>query len=255
MGANSRVGWCHHTFNGWIGCAHRSDGCRFCYAEALAKRWGWTRWGVNEERRITSKTTWKEPRRWNREAAALGERHRVFCSSLADVFDEHPGVVSARADLFELIKETPYLDWLLLTKRPENISEMLPTDWGEGYPNVWLGTTVEDDRVAWRVEALLRILSAVYFVSYEPALGPIHDRVDIRGVNWLICGGESGAQARPMRAEWARGARDLARETGAAFFMKQLGAVLSREVGVAAPGEKLEDFPEDLRIQEFPIAA
>ena len=236
MAQKTKISWCDATFNPWIGCVEvggiRRDGdgkpnaaaagCANCYARIHGERMGWAEWGVRTPRHITSESTWKQPRAWNRKAAKSGKRMRVFCASLSDVFENHPGVVEARKRLFALIKETPNLDWLLLTKRPQNILSMLPPDWGEGgYDNVWLGTSVEDMRVAHRLDKLRAVPAAIRFVSYEPALGPI-DQANVDGIHWLICGGESGgAHWRPMDEAWATAMRDRCKQLGVAFFFKQ----------------------------------
>jgi protein gp37 len=163
----------------------------------------------------------------------------VFCASLADVFD-NKAPDGARDDLFELIRKTSSLDWLLLTKRPQNIRKMLPSDWADGYPNVWLGTTAEDQPWYDRRWSILRkIPAAVHFISYEPALGPLNiaGHWDHRP-DWIICGGESGGQARYMDPQWAYGLRDQCRRLDVAFFMKQM--------------TKRAAIPSDLLIREFP---
>ncbi len=207
---NSAIEWTHHTFNPWIGCTKVSPGCKNCYAEALDKRWrpGNARWGVGTDRERTSIANWKKPLEWNREALALAQRPRVFCASLADVFD-HEVAVSWRVDLFTLIRQTPHLAWLLLTKRPENAASMIrgvhfsghaPGDteglktqawaarWADGTPpeNVWLGTTVEDqERANERIPKLLKVPAAVRFLSCEPLL----ERVDLEPLTCQDCGG------------------------------------------------------------------
>src|SRR5204862_3586333 len=156
-----------------------------------------------------------------------GRRQRVFCASLADVFDNQvePGW---RADLFNLIRTCDQLDWQLLTKRPQNIRKMLPSDWRDGYPNVWLGTTTEDaDAYRQRVPHLLRVPAAIHFVSYEPAIGPL-GQLDIDGMrpDWLIIGGESGVRSDVMRLTNRHGARhDIAecRPMGISPFLKLWG--------------------------------
>lgn len=178
MAENSAIEWTHHTFNPWIGCQKVGPGCDHCYAEAwdargLQQREG--RWGAHAERTRTSPANWRKPLAWDKAAKAAGERHRVFCASLADVFDKHASILPEwRADLWALIKSTPNLDWMLLTKRPGNIAKMLPDDWGRGYPNVWLGCTVVNQAEADRdVPKLLAIPAAVRFLSMEPLLGPV----------------------------------------------------------------------------------
>ena len=176
---NSKIEWTDHTFNPWIGCQKVSPGCDHCYAETMMDhRYGKVEWGPHGERKRTSDENWKKPVKWNREAEAFrrnhGHRPRVFCASLADVFDNQ--VPAAwRKDLFELIRKCDKMDWLLLTKRPQNILKMLPPDWGAGYPNVWLGMTAEDQpHFDQRWKHLQKIPASIKFVSYEPALGPLH---------------------------------------------------------------------------------
>jgi protein gp37 len=154
-------------------------------------------------------------------------RQRVFCASLADVFDNQVDL-EWRSDLFNLIRECGQLDWQLLTKRPQNIRKMLPPDWGDGYPNVWLGTTAEDAAAyRQRIPHLLKVPAAIHFVSYEPAIGPL-GQLDIDGLypDWLIIGGESGVRSdliRPTDPSWARDAITECRRLGAAPFLKQWG--------------------------------
>jgi protein gp37 len=201
MGKNSKIEWCDNTFNPWIGCQKVSVGCYHCYAEAMMDhRYGKVEWGPHGARKRTSEGNWKKPVKWNTEAGAFnreyGHRPRVFCASLADVFDNQ--VPSEwRKDLFALIRECDRLDWLLLTKRPENILKMLPSDWGDGYPNVWLGITGEDQlRFDQRWTRLQKIPAVIKFVSYEPAIGPVRLPADGPVPDWLISGGESGGGAR-----------------------------------------------------------
>jgi protein gp37 len=173
---NSKIEWCHHTFNPWIGCQEVSPGCNNCYAARQNRFRKWTAdgdWGPHAERRRTSEAYWKQPFSWAKAARESGTRPRVFCASLADVFD-NKAPEGARDDLFRLIRATPELDWLLLTKRPQNIVKMLPADWDDGYPNVWLGITAEDqEHYLMRWPILSRIPAVVRFVSYEPAIAPL----------------------------------------------------------------------------------
>ena len=183
MAENTKIEWADHTFNSWIGCTAVSPACDHCYAEGWAKRSGHVQWGPHGERRRTSEANWRLPIKWNAEAAKSGKRARVFCASLADVFDNHRSIEDSwRRDLFSLIRGTPHLDWLLLTKRPQNIVKMLPKDglvhpsssWGNGWPNVWLGTTVENQAEAdRRIPHLLAVPAKVHFLSCEPLLGPV----------------------------------------------------------------------------------
>ncbi len=235
MGKNSQIEWTHHTFNLVIGCAKVSPACANCYAEALSNRMGWAQWGPNGTRRVMSEAYWRKPLQWNREAAAAGERHRVFCSSLADVFEDHPVVNEQRERLWPLIEQTPNLDWLLLTKRPENFQRFLKVD-ALGYPpfNVWLGVTVENQEAAEkRIPELLITKASVSFVSCEPLLGPLRlrsigGRLDaLRSqfphLDWVIAGGESGQGSRPSHPLWFSNLRADCNEARVPFFFKQWG--------------------------------
>lgn len=223
MGENSKIEWTDHTFNPWIGCQKVSPGCDHCYAEALMDtRWGKVEWGPHGERKRTSDANWKLPLRWAKAARGSGPRPRVFCASLADVFDNQVPA-EWRSDLFALIEDTPELDWLLLTKRPENISKMLWPKWDHALPrNIWLGITAENQESFDRRWRILRDLpAAVTFVSMEPLLGPIFFRP--AKPDWIICGGESGHGARMMDPSWVRDLRDQCAQQGTAFFFKQWG--------------------------------
>lgn len=253
MAENSKIEWTDHTFNPWVGCQEVSAACDHCYARVMNERWGWVNgWGPHGERKRTSEENWRKPLRWSRAARRSGKRSRVFCASLADVFDNRVPP-EWRADLWAMIKETPELDWLMLTKRPENVGGMLPIDWdwASGWPNVWLGTTCEDQvqyRRRWR--ALQGVPAVARFISYEPALGQIdlqcwaEDEYQMhiyQKPHWVICGGESGSGARDMPQDWARSMRDQCAEHGIAFFMKQM------------TGRK--PIPNDLMVRQFPIVA
>jgi protein gp37 len=229
MGTNSKIEWTDSTFNPWIGCTNVSPGCDHCYAEAQNKYRGWTEWGPRGKRRRTSSDNWKKPLRWNADAEQFqrehGRRQRVFCASLADVFDNKVPV-SWRIDLFKLIMQTPELDWQLLTKRPQNVARFLPADWDQGYPNVWLGITAENEmyyRQRWPI--LAKVPAAVRFVSYEPAVGPLgNPDIGLEKVpDWIISRGESGPKARLMSPNWARDIVAHCERLGIAAFHKQWG--------------------------------
>lgn len=246
MAENSKIEWTHHTFNPWMGCTKVSPACKNCYAEReFDHHYGKVSWGPNGTRVLTSEAYWKKPLKWNREAESSGIRARVFCASLADVFEDWDGPIlnskgerlwidtasaawlfaskedserselarqkgvaagtmnDVRKRLFALIDATPNLDWLLLTKRPENIEKMWPAI---GFPesgvtgtlgrhlhlaNVWLGTSVENQEYAdKRIPELLkcRDLSPVLFLSCEPLLGP----VDLQNIQVAAEGGGLG---------------------------------------------------------------
>lgn len=225
MAENSKIEWTTHTFNPWIGCQKVSSGCDHCYAETLMdKRYGKVQWGPHGERKRTSESNWKLPLRWARQARKSNSRPRVFCASLADVFD-NKAPAGARDDLFATVRATPELDWLFLTKRPENICKMLPADWGDGYANVWLGTTCEDQAAYDRRWPILREIPAhIRFISYEPAIGPLRLHNGPDQPDWLICGGESGPGARYMEPAWAGDILADCEMAGVFFFMKQMTA-------------------------------
>lgn len=266
MGEETKIEWTHHTFNPWRGCTKVSPGCDHCYADAMSGRNPSVlgKWGPNGVRALAAESYWKLPLQWDAKAADLGERHRVFCASLADVFEgndtmpvaAHHLVRAARIRLFQLIDATPNLDWLLLTKRPENIRPILHDisngnsgAWNlfEHMPNVWLGTSVENqDQAEKRIPELLSIPATIHFLSCEPLLGPLNlgrrqagsgwdewltGRMH-RGpavwagepkIDWIIAGGESGKAARPMHPAWVQALRDQCVEAGVPFFFKQWG--------------------------------
>src|SRR5665213_191230 len=233
MATNSAIEWTDSTFNPWVGCTkierrgNEPSACDFCYADKWAKRSGLVTWG-NSPRRRTTPSYWGAPLKWNSQAPEfyrkLGRRRRVFCASLADVFDNQVEG-KWRADLFDLIRRCDQLDWQLLTKRPQNIKRMLPPDWGSGYPNVWLGTTAEDaESYQQRAGHLLALPAVVRFVSYEPALGPLGSiEMGKETPDWIIIGGESGVRAdlaRPTRPQWVRDAMAECRRYNVAPFLK-----------------------------------
>lgn len=313
MAENTGIEWATHTFNCWRGCTKISPGCAHCYAETMSGRNPKTLgvWGQNGKRVVAAEAAWRLPLKWNIQSTSgieawrlhvelckqsgisdpgaewrrragpgesIPERHRVFCASLADVFEEWTGpmmnsqdrrlwvsdaepgrwvcepeggldalapfekdnvaaglfrplaMADVRSRLFRLIDDTPNLDWLLLTKRPENVTKMIleyHTRAGaqvcEVLPNVWLGTTVEDRQHGLpRIDILRFIPSAVRFLSIEPLLEDL-GAIDLTGISWVIAGGESGHQARPMPPEAARSIRDQCLQAGVPFFFKQHG--------------------------------
>ena len=291
MAENTKIEWTDHTFNPWEGCQKVGPGCDHCYAETRNARFaGGTaiNWGPGAPRRRTSASNWELPKRWNAQSdtfmAQHGRRQRVFCASLADVFDNAVDP-QWRADLFALIAATPNLDWLILTKRVGNVRGML-AELAHGndpdlslldmmpLPNVWIGATITSQPEADRdIPKLLEVPARVRFLSMEPLLGPVDltsievwggdaeiyplkgttDCVDDEGapaddvpaLNWVIVGGESGPSARPMHPDWARSLRDQCQAAGVPFMMKQMGGVRDKRGA-------LEDLPEDLRIRELP---
>lgn len=313
MAETTGIAWTDHTFNPWMGCQRVSPGCEHCYAETLTtNRMGLKVWGPpSTTKRQRTKAPWADLPRWDRAAAKDGVRRKVFCASLADIFEDHPDVAPWRADALALLERCTNLDVQLLTKRPENILRMVPPSWRTAWPkHVWIGTTVEDQRRAeQRIPHLLAVPATVRFLSCEPLLEEVnlwsfrdHDGAllfplersraeklpppyagsritDYPGITWVIVGGESGPGARPFDLAWARSVVRQCREAGVAVFVKQLGA---RPICGACNNSGFEDgnigagrrckacnaasqwhmknragadpseWPEDLRVQEFP---
>jgi protein gp37 len=278
MAENSKIEWTDHTVNFWNGCTKVSPGCANCYAERRDAHYFPTvckderapgeeakpsHWGVNAARMLRVEAAANEAMRYERRAVKECRRFRVFTNSLADFFEDRRDLDAARATALESMFRTPHLDWIVLTKRPEEMLALLKraerdTDstgcsdwirrwlgWGQERPtppaNVWLGTTVEDqERADVRIPALLRVPAAVRFLSCEPLLGPVDlGRVVIQdgdtlgdalyhqgrgaGLDWVICGGESGPGARPLHPSWARSLRDQCEVAGVPFMFKQWG--------------------------------
>lgn len=266
-----------YTFNPWRGCTKVSDGCTNCYAETMSGRnpGNLGVWGKHGTRVIASESMWKQPLKWNKAAEAAGERHRVFCASLADVFegpDTMPeasweAVSYARERLGTLIDDTPHLDWLLLTKRPQNVLKYgtLGYRWTmEGLSdNVWIGTSVEDQKTAdERIPELLKIPAKVRFLSMEPLLGPIDlsewlwmlkgakgNPCDL--IDWVIVGGESGPNARPFNVAWARSIVKQCKDAGVPVFMKQLGASVWDRNDAGFEGDYPHEWPMDTETDDW----
>lgn len=243
MGETTEISWSDATFNPWRGCQKVSAGCQNCYAEDMSKRWSGTHgvWGNPGTRVIASESYWDAPLRWNQRAIKAGKSIKVFCASLCDVFEDHPVAESCRPKLWDLIRRTPHLTWQILTKRPERILGCLP-DWWNAPVNVWLGTSIEDWRVKSRASTLARVPASIRFISYEPAIGPLDS--DLTGIHWVICGGESGPNARPFNLGWARDLRLRCQELGIAFFFKQVGG-RRPGTGADALGELVQEFPQN----------
>ena len=303
MGERTEIAWTDATFNPWIGCTKVSPGCDHCYAEAWDRRFAESghamHWGTGKARRRTSESNWRQPVRWNAAHdaffAAHGRRRRVFCASLADVFDNEVPP-EWRADLFRLIEATPNLGWILLTKRIGNAAEMMFLARGGHLPllpNVWIGATVVNQEEADRdIPKLLSVPAAKRFLSMEPLLGPVDIRfafADSRtfcchrcgyrtnrgesacpndgellggdiGIDWVIVGGESGPKARPMVLGWAKDIVRQCKAAGVPVMVKQLGARPTNREGVPHPtkdrkGGDMAEWPVDLRVREFPEPA
>lgn len=215
--AESKIEWTDYTFNPWWGCTEVSPACDHCYARKFAKRTG-LQWGKDAQRRFFSDKHWAEPLRWNAKAEREGQRLKVFCGSMCDILEDRFELANPRLRLSELIAATPFLDWLLLTKRPQNFGRLLP-DLPE---NVWRMTTVESPEYYWRIDALRTHRNTIYGLSMEPLLADCPN-IPLDGISWVIVGGESGPGARPMHPDWARGVRDQCQAAGVPFFFKQWG--------------------------------
>lgn len=244
MGERTGISWTDHTFNPVWGCMEVSRACDFCYARTLDRRVGGNHWGPHAPFREFGDKHWAEPLRWDRAAEKDGVRRRVFCASMADVFDNRwPDHIRPR--LWDLIWQTPHLDWLLLTKRPQNIAKMLPRSWGDvnGWANVWLGVTAEDQEqfhLRWRY--LRTIPARVRYVSYEPALGPL-SLPRAEQPDWIIAGGESGASHRAPDPQWFASLQRECEQEGIAFHFKQWGGRKPGANGCALNGREYKEFP------------
>ncbi|MFY9222012.1 MAG: phage Gp37/Gp68 family protein [Blastocatellia bacterium] len=241
MASNSKIEWTTHTFNPWIGCTKVSDGCKNCYAENMASRFGYDVWGIGKQRRLLSDAHWQQPIKWDKKAKKEGLRYRVFCASMADVFEENaPDGQLER--LWKVIKQTPNLDWQLLTKRPHRIAQNLPHDWKDGYDNVWLGTSLEDERVINRITSLTSVAAIVHFISIEPLLGPLPN-LPLENIDWVIVGGESGHSARVMEVAWVLDIQQQCLASNTAFFFKQWGGTNKKATGRELNGRTYDEMP------------
>jgi len=295
MSTGTKIEWTHHTFNPWWGCTKVHAGCTNCYAEALDKRWGGDHWGNGPRRMVLGE--WGKPAKWNAEAQAAGERRRVFCASMCDLFEDHKGEVvdqqgkpvplphspgvwtvpHLRTRVFHLVEATPWLDWLMLTKRPENINDMVPSRWHDEWPaNVMTGTSPCNQETADKcIPALLKVPGR-HFLSCEPLIGPLlladlereyedgqaFDWLGGGGIDWVIVGGESGRKSRQFHIGWAHSIVEQCKAVGVPVFVKQLGAQPIRDP--SCPGEScfvdlkdpkggdMSEWPKALRVREFP---
>lgn len=269
MAENSKISWTDHTWNGWWGCTQVSPACDRCYAMAFAggfpnfydgkphtTKKGEVKdplpiiWGPDAERRFFGDKHWAEPLKWNRSALeAFGRPARVFCMSMADVFEDREDLEPHRERLWSLIGQTPNLRWNLLTKRHLAIAKYKPK-WSL-LPNVHPGVTVENQIYDHR------ITSDVEWISAEPLLGPLRlenlPATHIQNLRWVIIGGESGVGAREMRPEWAFNLIQECRELGVAVHFKQTGEALARRLELHdRSGKDLKEWPPEFRVQEFP---
>lgn len=256
MGKDTKISWCDASFNPWIGCTKVHEGCKFCYAEELMdNRYHTVEWGATGTRKKTK--TWKEPVKWNKEAEKLGVKYKVFCASLADIFEDRNDLTPWRKELFKLIDDTPNLNWQILTKRPENIRKM----WEGGYRNnIWRGTspcnqTTFDTSVIPLIQT--NDLSPIAFLSFEPLIGPVTiTECLINHIHWAIIGGESGDKARECKLEWIEDLKNQCIVAGIPVFVKQLGSNPTKQGNLYKTsdrkGDIQEEFPISLIIRQFP---
>lgn len=245
MGEQSKIQWTDATVNFWTGCIKVSDGCKFCYMYRDKERYGQDPRKVVRTRPHTFNAALKWP-----------EPKKIFTNSWSDFFIEEAD--AWREDAWNIIRRTPQHQWQILTKRPERIVACLPNDWGEGYPNVWLGVSVENDENRWRIGMLRKIPAKIRFISVEPILNPFRLKDRLEGIHWVIIGGESGNDQgkyryRPSQVFWYS---DLVRDclqAEVAVFVKQLGTHLAKELSLDdRHGGNIEEWPEVLQIRQFP---
>jgi protein gp37 len=246
--ADTSIEWTDATWNPVAGCTVLTAGCTNCYAMRMAARLdamgqkkykGLTRRSGNravwtgkvrlDEKSLSMPISWKKPR-------------RVFVNSMSDLF--HPAVPAAFVQrVWRVMKDTPQHTYQILTKRPDRMAEILGDRRFKKLPNVWLGTSVEDERVLGRLDDLRRVPAAVRFVSFEPLIGSVA-AADLTKIDWVIVGGESGPRARPMNPEWVDEIETMCRSFGAAFFFKQWGGKNKKATGRALRGQTFDEMPQ-----------
>ena len=257
----TNIAWTDYTYNPWRGCTQVSAGCAHCYAKtdrAVVIRG--IEWGAGKPRVRKAVSTQFLPLQWDRAAARRGERIKVFCASLGDVFDDDPSQLGNldqwRKELFQLIAKTTHTDWQLLTKRP-HVAERYSGEI-QRLPQIWLGVSCEDQETAEeRLTILARIPAAVRFASAEPLLAPVSFAPWLRNLDWVIVGGESGPHARPMNLDWARMIRDECTASGCKFFFKQVGGRDREKGGKLLDGQIVREFPRPkvTTVKSTPVSA
>ena len=242
MGDKTAISWTSKTWNPWRGCTRVSPGCAHCYALARMEKLGFDPFTV------TRTKTWADPLRWQAQAEAAGIQERVFTCSWSDWF--HPDADPWRAEAWDIVRRCPNLIFQILTKRPQLIPARVPLDWRGydqsvgfflGYPNVWLGVSVETPNFLYRMDLLREIPATVRFISAEPLLAPL-GTLNLEGFHWVIVGGESGPGFRPMDHAWAREIRDQCQREHVAFFFKQSAAIRT-EMGTQLDGREWKEYP------------
>ncbi|MDB5341291.1 MAG: hypothetical protein JWN70_6910 [Planctomycetaceae bacterium] len=233
MSDKTIIAWTTRTWNPWRGCTKISAGCKNCYMFTAQERYG------RNPKEVVRTKTWGDPLKWQRLAAAAGETEMVFTCSWSDWF--HADADEWRDEAWALVRRCPNLQFQILTKRSDRIEAHLPADWGEGYPNVWLGVSIESDEYTFRADELRDIPAAVRFISAEPLLNPLTS-LNLTNIDWLIVGGESGPGWRPMDHAWAIELQEKCSASGTAFFFKQSAAPRT-EMGIELNGKIAREFP------------
>ncbi len=260
MSQDTKISWATDSFTTHWGCTEvpESPACENCYAREFAKRLRYDIWGHAKPRRFFGDAHWNEPIRWNRKAQRTGIRRRIFVNSMSDTFEGRRDLDPVRERLWRLVPDCPHCDFLLLTKRPQNILRMVPPSWLDRWPrNVFAGTTCETQRWAdIRLPFMEKVPAPVIFVSAEPLLERLDLGPYLTFANWVLIGGESGHGARRMDLAWARDLIAQCRRAGAWVHFKQKGQVLARELGCRdRHGKTADEWPEDLRVQEVPVVS
>ena len=225
--AETQIEWTDSTWNPVAGCSIVTAGCTNCYAMEMAKRleaMGVEKY-VGLTRKTGRRTIWNGVVREDKAALTIPHRWRkprkIFVNSMSDLFHEQVSDAFI-LDVWRVMRETPHHNYQILTKRPERMAELVAAKIGEVLPNVWLGTSIEDESVVNRIEHLRRVPAAIRFISFEPLIGPV-GAIDLRDIHWAIIGGESGKSARPIREEWIDEIYVQCLSAGTAFFFKQWG--------------------------------
>ncbi len=250
MAENSKISWCDHTVNLWWGCTKVHTGCKNCYAEALSNRFGDNIWGEDKARKRI-KSAFKDLDKYQKQAEKLGIKYKIFIGSMMDIFEESKPLLNPtdefkttgdlRQELFRRITKRIYYDdliFLFLTKRPRNILGMIPDWWSYGWPNIWFGTSVSDEettKYAYQLQNSLKFQNL--FLSIEPQIEFIED-IDLKGIDWVIQGGESGINKRPFDIQWAYQMYRMCKFYGVPYFFKQI--------------DKIQPIPDNLLIRETP---
>jgi protein gp37 len=235
MASSSNIEWTEATWNPVTGCTKISDGCKHCYAATMAKRlhaMGNPRYanGFNVTLHLDLIETplgWKKPR-------------RIFVNSMSDLFHQDIPFEFIQK-IFQTMEKASWHTFQILTKRSERLVELAPRlPWS---PNVWMGVSVENEKVVHRIDDLRNVPANIRFLSCEPLLGPL-ENLNLEGIHWVIVGGESGPGARPMKAEWVRSIRDQCREQQVAFFFKQWGGVQKHRTGRILDEQTYDEYPK-----------